>query len=99
MKNKDITKALFFCEIKNQTSKYKGVCWSKDRKKWRVDLMHTDKKQYFGGYFDNEEHAAMKVNLICDKYGKKRKNPMIKIGPDAIQKVTHSLFIVHWKKY
>jgi len=26
--------------------------------------MHN-KKTYYGGYFDNEEHAAMSVNLLC----------------------------------
>ena len=54
--------------------------------------MHN-KKLYYGGYFDNEEQAAMKVNLLCDKHGKERKNPMIDIKLDAIQQVIHSLSI------
>ena len=48
--------------------------------------MHNG-KSYSGGKFDNEVHAAMKVNLLCDKYGIKRKNPNFIIEPDAIQKV------------
>ena len=35
----------------------------------------------------------MKVNLLCDKYGEARKNPMIIIEPDAMQQVMHSLSI------
>jgi hypothetical protein len=35
----------------------------------------------------------MKLNLLCDKNGIKRKNPMIIIEPDEIQQVIHSLSI------
>jgi len=49
-------------------------------------LIHN-KKTYFGGYFDNEEHAAMKVKLLCEKNGIKRKNPMILIKTDVIQQM------------
>jgi hypothetical protein len=79
-----------FCEVPNQTSKYTGVCWRKDFKKWQSRLLHK-KKSYYGGYFDNEEHAAMSVNLLCDKYGKERKNPMIIIEPDKMQQVIYIL--------
>jgi len=71
--------------IQTQTSKYTGVYWIKSNKKWKAQFQHN-KKQYFGGYFDNEEHAGMKVNLLCDKYGIKRKNPMIDIELGAVQK-------------
>ena len=57
--------------------------------------MHN-KKSYLGGLFDDEKQAAMSVNLLCDKYGKERKNPMIKIELDAIQQVIHSLCIKIW---
>ena len=51
-----------------------------------------NKKRYYGGYFDNEEQAAMKVNLLCDKYEIERMNPMINITMDEIQQsVIHSL--------
>ena len=43
-------------------------------------------KYYFGEYFDIEEHAAMKINLLCDKYEIKRKNPMINIDLDVKRK-------------
>jgi len=72
--------------LKNQTSMYNGVCWHKDCKKWYARVMHN-KKSYLGGLFDNEEEAAMQVNLLCDKNGIERKNPMIIMEPDAIQQV------------
>jgi len=62
----------------NHTSIYTGVCWYLRDKKWKADLMHKRKK-YFGGLFDKEEHAAMSINLLCDKYKVKRKNPTIDI--------------------
>jgi len=87
---------------KNQTSKYNGVCWHKDHKCWQVQLAHN-KKQYFGGNFDYEEHAAMKVNLLCDKYEIERKNSMINLDLDAIQKeVPNKTSIyngVYWHKH
>ena len=56
--------------------------------------MSHNKKKYYGGYDDHEEHAAMKVNLLCDKLEIERKNPTIDIDLDEIQQVIHSLFIV-----
>jgi len=68
----------------NQTSQYNGVYWHKNNKKWEAMLMHN-KKRYFGGSFDNKEQAAMSVNLLCDKMGKERRNPMIDIGADVMK--------------
>jgi len=81
-KNPAVDKELFI--VPNQTSQYFGVSLHKATKKWETKLTH-DKKQYFGGLFDREEDAAMKVNLLCDKLGIKRKNPMVIIKPNAIQ--------------
>jgi len=71
-------------QAQHPTSKYTGVSWSTRERKWLTQLMHNG-KSYSGGKFDNEVHAAMKVNLLCDKYGIKRKNPNFIIEPDAIQ--------------
>merc|ERR1711925_35840 len=71
----------------NKTSKYAGVCWNTNAKKWQVQFVHN-KHLYYGGLFDNEEHAAMKVNLLCDKYETERRNPMITIKPNVIHQVT-----------
>jgi len=87
--------------IQIQTSKYNGVSWKKDRKKWQARLGH-DKKIYSGGYFDNENHAAMRINLLCEKFGIKRKNPTIDIKPDPIQQripnQTSKYNGVYWNK-
>jgi len=80
---------------KNQTSIYIGVCWHKDAKRWQARLI-LNKKVYHGGLFDNEEQAAMKVNLLCDKNGIQRKNPTVIIEPDAIQKVPKKNFTIQW---
>jgi len=74
-------------QIPNTTSIYTGVCWNRKTKQWRTKLT-INKKEYYGGNFDNEEHAAMSINLLCDKFGIKRKNP--KIDVDLIQKNTKS---------
>jgi len=83
----------YFYEVQDPTSKYNGVSWNTRDKKWLTQVMHNGKK-YSPGKFDNEKHAAMQVNLLCDKFGIKRKNPMIDLEPDAIQQVIHSLSIV-----
>jgi len=70
--------------FRNKTSLYNGVSWNKKDKKWQVQLTHN-KKKYHGGLFDNEEYAAMEVNLLCDKYEMERKNPTINTKPNAIQ--------------
>ena len=79
---------IFKCEVHNQTSKYAGVTWNKNNKCWQAQLQHNNKK-YHGGNFDKEEHAAMNINLLCDKLGLKRKNPMVDIKFDEIRRVTH----------
>jgi len=58
-----------FEKVSNLTSQYIGVSWHKGNKKWQATLMHN-KQEHYGGYFDKEEQAAMKVNLLCEKYGK-----------------------------
>ena len=93
MEKKTISKVYF---SEGKTSKYFGVTWNNNAKKWQVQLFHN-KTHYYGGNFDNEEQAAMKINLLCDKFGKERKNPMINIDLAEVQKVIFALFIVHLK--
>ena len=59
--------------------------------------MNHNGKLYHGGYFDNEKHAAMRVNLLCDEHGIIRKNLTIDEKTDVIQKVIYTLFIIHEK--
>ena len=57
--------------------------------------MKHNKTKYYGGLFENEEHAAMKVNSLCDRLGIEHKNPTIDIEADKIQRVMNLLSIVH----
>merc|ERR1712034_306198 len=50
-----------------------GVFWKQENKKWHAELAHN-KKKFDGGHFDSKITAAMSVNLLCDKFGIKRKN-------------------------
>ena len=79
----------YFYEVKNHTSIFAGVSWNKNKrvKKWQATLQHN-KKKYFGGGYDNQEHAAMGVNLLCDKLKIERKNPTIQIKLNEIPQVT-----------
>jgi len=70
-------------QFRNKSSQYWGVSWNKDARKWKAQLNHN-KKQYYGGLFENEEQAAMKSNLLCDKMEIERKNPTINIKLDEI---------------
>jgi plasmid maintenance system killer protein len=44
-------------ELKITTSRYKGVCWKKDAKKWVARIIVNDKREHLG-YFMIEEEAA-----------------------------------------
>jgi len=65
---------------KIKTSKYNGVCWRKENQKWVVQISHN-KKQIYGGYFENEINAAQRVNQLYEKMGKSQKNPEISEMP------------------
>jgi len=51
---------------KNSSSKYLGVSWNKDEKKWQVSIMKNRKKTHVG-YFHNEEEGAIAYNEIAPK--------------------------------
>lgn len=46
---------------KNSTSKYKGVSWDKDRKKWLARIYHLGKTYHIGRY-NTENDAAIAYN-------------------------------------
>ena len=50
---------------KNCSSKYKGVCWKKNRNKWQAQIQFDGKKKHLG-YFDDEIEAVK----IYNKYVK-----------------------------
>lgn len=48
-------------KYKGKSSKYKGVCWNKRKRCWKVSIGYGG-KMYHLGYFKNEEDAALKYN-------------------------------------
>jgi len=53
--------------LRGGTSRYKGVFWAKDRKKWRASVSFNGKTKYLGG-FDNEIEAAKVRDVAAKKY-------------------------------
>ncbi|MDD1469616.1 HNH endonuclease [Dolichospermum sp. ST_sed5] len=49
------------------SSRYKGVTWRKDCKKWMVRIMN-DRKNIFLGYFADESNAAYIYDKAAKKY-------------------------------
>lgn len=52
---------------KGCSSRYKGVYWYKDRKKWRA-LIRLDGKIHHLGYFISEKEAALVFQEAANKY-------------------------------
>jgi hypothetical protein len=65
-------------QIKNtnieSSSKYKGVCWSKNEKKWKSTCILEKKTEHLG-YFESEEEAAKAYDTFTFiKIGEKANN-------------------------
>jgi len=52
------------------TSKYIGVCWSKEKDKWKTSICLNKKTQYHLGYFEDEEEAAKAYEVILFLHNK-----------------------------
>jgi hypothetical protein len=77
-------------EVLKKKSEYQGVLWVEKcvNKQWQA-YVYIKRKTRYGGCFDTEQQAAMKVNLMCDKHKIPRKNPTIDIELDVVQQVIH----------
>ena len=53
--------------LMNASSKYKGVCWCQQTKKWKATIQ-VNKKQIWLGRFDSEIDAALTYNVAAEKY-------------------------------
>ena len=58
-----------------KASQYKGVCWSKQNKKWVAGYRYK-RKRYYVGYYDTELEAAKAYDLATESIHKnfQRKN-------------------------
>lgn len=48
-----------------KSSKYPGVHWQKDARKWRAQIRVNGKQQYLG-YYDDEETAGIVYAMACN---------------------------------
>jgi hypothetical protein len=79
---------------KEKISQYKGVCWQKERKIWRVRLHVKGEKEKFGGNFKDEVDAAKRVNQLCEELGIPPQNPGVVEMPtqhDDFQTIENSV--------
>merc|ERR1712034_214199 len=59
-----------------------GVCWHREKRKWRARIYPKGQTQKFGGYFDDELDAAKRVNQLCEKLEIPLRNPEISAIPN-----------------
>ena len=79
---------MFFFIEKRDSSKYFGVYWHKQNKKWTGYLWHNMQKHHIG-CFEIEEDAAKAVNLKCQELNIKPKNPSIGVlDNEKLKKLT-----------
>jgi len=62
--------------MKDSSSKYLGVSYFKERRKWRAHI-HVKNKTVHLGIFINEKDAAKSYNVAAKKYHKEFANPNV----------------------
>ena len=67
-------KSCFFFNENKGPSKYVGVYWNKERKKWKASFFHKKEHIYIAS-FENEKDAAKAVNWKCGELKISMKNP------------------------
>jgi len=69
-------------ETKEKASQHKGVTYDKGTGKWRARCQLKGQTPTYGGVFEDELHAAIKVNEICKDFGIPEYNPTISAIPN-----------------
>ena len=62
------------------TSKFWGVTWNKEKRRWRARYEDADGKKRYIGHFDTQEAAAHAVNAAIRRAGlegKRKTNPVV----------------------
>lgn len=54
-------------KMPGKSSRYKGVSWINDKKKWRASI-HINKHPKHLGYFEDEQEAALVYNIAAKEY-------------------------------
>ena len=76
------------------SSKYVGVCWIKENRKWLSRVQHNGETHSIG-YFEIEEDAAKAVNLKCQELNIQLKNPGVGVlDNDTLKKLKVSSFLL-----
>jgi hypothetical protein len=60
-----LARSMIIIRKKGKSSKYRGVCFDKEAKKYRV-FIHANYEVKDGGFFKNEEEAARKYDEMAD---------------------------------
>jgi len=64
----------------NTTSKFWGVTWSKQARRWRAQYQDANRQRCNIGYFDTQEAAAHAVNAAINRVGlvgRRKMNPVV----------------------
>jgi len=69
-------------ETKEKASQHKGVTYDKGTGKWRARCQLKGQTPTYGGVFEDELHAAIKVNELCKDFGIPEYNPTISAIPN-----------------
>ena len=96
----DIIWKKVFCVFlfeKGSSSKYFGVSWVKERKKWTC-VFFLNGERHYAGSFKIEEDAAKAVNLKCQELNITLKNPSVGVlDYEILKKLKKKVSLQFWQ--